>query len=370
MGKKTAALTLAVFFAAGFAYAVELEFSGEMKTGLFWENIYEEDLGEVFNRARMHNNDDAGPNEGRFRMDMHVAAGNVGARIRFEQTAWVGSPSIRWAWAFAYANLFDNQVRTTIGQLGDSPWSAGGPTIWQELDNQIGIRTEFTPNAVPGLNFGFVLNRWNSMVYFPEHETLRDILMETVFGIAYTNRYFHGRFSYRLDGHADVYNHQQEGMEMMYRLEARFIELLVPNLSVFANGWMRGIGAIEDQQEFRNFLYVDFTPPAFSTELRLGVDINGTRSHLFNAGIGFFYNILPGLSAGASVAYNQNFGEGRVLRNVPFRFLRFEPAIRFNYGNLYIALVYSYGMEYFNRGGGDPLLRTRQWLNLRTVVTF
>ena len=222
----------------------------------------------------------------------------------------------------------------------------------------------------PGLNVGFVLNKWDSHVYFPEYETLKDMMQETVFGIAYTNDYFHGRFSYRLDGHADVYNQDQDGMSMMYRLEARVLGMYVPNLSVFANGWWRGIGAIDDHKEYRNFVYVDYKPEAFSAELRFGLDFTGSKSNLLNAGAGFYCNILPGLSAGGSVTYNYNFGEGKVIENVPFRFLRFEPSIRFSQGGFNVALVYSYGSEYFQRPFEDPGLRTRQWINLRTVVTL
>ena len=367
MNKKTIALILIAFFAAGFANAVDLEISGEIKTGLFWQKVDSDNPDENFNRASIHHNDDAGPNEGRFRMNMHLTTGNVGMRVRFEQTAWTGSAPIRWSYAFAYSNFLDEQLMVTLGMLGESPWSAGGPDIWQELDDQIGIRTEIMPNFIPGLNLGFVLNRWNQMMYFEDRETLGDILMESVFGIAYTNDYFHGRFSWRLDGDADVYNHQQEGMSMMYRLEARVVEMYVPNLSVYANGWWRGIGAVEDQQERRNFLYVDYTPEAFSTELRLGLDLVGSKSHLFHAGAGFYYNIFPFLDAGVFGRYIHNFGEASVLDTVA---LRIEPQVRLDFGNFYAALVYSYNNEYFQRTGQDPGMRTRQWLNLRTVITF
>jgi hypothetical protein len=370
MGKQTVVLALFVCFAAGFVQAVDLEISGEMKTGLYWERI-EEEGQDIKEEAKIHNNDDAGTNEGRFRMNMHLLEDNIGMKVRFQQTVWTGTAYNQWAFAFAYANLLEEQIKVTVGMLGESPWSAGGPDIWQELDNQIGMRTEIKPGVLPGLNIGFVLNNWNQMVYFEDQKTLVDILSESVLGIAYTNDYVHARFSWRLDGEADVYNQQQEGMAMMYRLEARLLGLYVPDLSIFANGYWQGIGAeADDQKNYKNYLYVDYTPDAFSAELRFGLDFTGTKSHLFNAGAGFYYNILPYLSAGAAVKYNLNFGEGKALENVPFRYLRLEPQVKFSMGNFYVALVYCFDNEYFQRALQDPGMRTRHWINLRTVLTF
>jgi len=92
---------------AGLVFAQDFTVSGEMKTGYFWERILA-DGDEVYEEAKMHNNDDAGDNQGRFRMNTHLFNG------------------------------------------------VGGPDLWTELDAQIGIRTEIMPKVIPGFNIGFM----------------------------------------------------------------------------------------------------------------------------------------------------------------------------------------------------------------------
>ncbi|MCL2127589.1 MAG: hypothetical protein FWH38_04985 [Treponema sp.] len=371
MRKKLTLLAIYALAAAGFAAAQTLEISGEMKTGFYWERLQVEGQDAVV-ETRMHHNDDAGPNEGRFRLNMHLVKENIGMKVRFQQTAWTATQPNQWDFAFAYGNFIEDQLKVTIGKLGESPWSAGGPDIWQELDNQIGIRTEVMPQIVPGLNIGFVLNGYNNAVYWPEKRTLGDMLSETVLGVAYTNDYFHGRFSYRLDGEADVYNMDSEGMELMYRLEERVLRNYIEGFSVWANGWWRGIGT-DDRSIilYRNWLYAEYSPPAFTAQLRLGYDI-GYRRQQFNSRIGFYYNILPFLSVGSAFKYNQDFGDERDIKDVPYILLGIEPQIKVTFGpNAYIALVYFYDSEYVKEATiVDPLVRQKHRLNLRTVYTF
>jgi hypothetical protein len=369
MTKKVIAVVFAALITAGYISAQTLEITGEMKTGLYWEKV--EVPGEpVEEKAKMHNNDDAGTNEGRFRMNMHLINGDIGMKVRFEQTAW-SSPNQpnQWAFAFAYGNFVDNQLRVVVGRLGESPWSAGGPDIWQELDNQVGIRTEIKPNILPGLNVGFVLNGWNTSNYFTEKNTLTDILMETVLGIAYTHEYFHARFCYRLDGESDVYD-VQEGMAMMYRLEERALKNVVDGLSIWVNGWWRGIGTEKEDQDrvdklYQNWFYAQWAPPQFTTQLRLGYH-TGVRYQQVHTRLSFYYNIFDWLSAGTAGTFRMDFGDNAV-KDVPYKLWNVEPQIRATFApNTYIALVYSYENE--------PLSLERekktQKLNLRTVFTF
>ena len=131
-----------------------LEISGELKTGLFWERIeyplsaigdeclncdYPRGTNEICprtecqskvnikNRARIHNSDDAGPMDGRFRFDLHVRNNNLnmGIKVRFQQEIWMASPPPLWDYAYVYGNFFRNQMGLVIGLLGDSPWGAG-----------------------------------------------------------------------------------------------------------------------------------------------------------------------------------------------------------------------------------------------------
>jgi hypothetical protein len=375
MTKKLPVLILAVLWAAGFSYAQTLEVSGEMKTGLFWERT-DVPGEETYERARIHNNDDAGNDAGRFRMNMHLirddlGTNTIGMKVRFEQTVWTAAQPNQWAFAYAYGLFAEEQLKVVIGKLGESPWSAGGPDIWQELDNQLGIRTEIMPHVVPGLNVGFVLNRWNNSNYYPEKNTLVDILKETVLGAAYTHDYFHLRFAWRLDGESDIYNATsaekgQEGMDMMYRLEERILRNYLENFSIWVNGWWKGIGT-EDQDivNYENWFYADWAPSAFSAQLRLGYHTGVQRQELHTR-LSFYYNILPWLSAGTAFVFRVDFGDSKI-KDVPYKLWNIEPQVRATFGpGTYIALVYSFENEPLFPG----IDKRTQRLNLRTVYTF
>jgi hypothetical protein len=352
------------------AYAQTLEVSGEMKTGVYWERV--DVPGEaVYERARMHNNDDAGVNEGRFRLNLHLVndtmgTNTIGMKVRFQQTSWSATQPNQWDYAFAYGLFANEQFKVVIGKLGESPWSAGGPDIWQELDNQVGIRTEIMPQGLPGLNIGFVLNGWNNSNYHTEKNTLVDLLRETVLGFAYTHDYFHVRFGYRLDGESDVYNQVSEGMDMMYRLEERVIRNYLENFSIFANGYWKGIGTKDrDIVNYQNWLYVNWAPEAFSAQLRLGYHTGIQRQELHTR-LSFYYNILSWFSAGMAATFRVDFGDAKV-KDVPYKLWNIEPQIRATFGpGTYIALVYNFENEPLSP---DVSKRTQK-LNLRTVYTF
>ena len=366
MTKKLLVLAFVVLGAAGILHAQTLDISGEMKTGLYWERITVPGE-EVWERARMHNDDDAGVNEGRFRMNMHLVKDNIGMKVRFQQTTWTTTAPNQWDFAFAYGNFIEDQLRVVIGKLGESPWSAGGPDIWQELDNQIGIRTEIKPHGVPGLDVGFVLNGYNNSIYAQKKQTLVDILRETVVGIAYTNDYFHGRFCYRFDGEADTASADaQDGMELMYRLEERVLWNYVYGLAIWANGWWKGIGT-DDKNivNNQNWLYAQWAPPEFTSQLRLGFQ-TGVQHQEIDTRLSFYYNIFSWLSAGLSGTFRVDFGDSKV-KDVPYKNWNVEPQVKVSFGpNAYIALVYSFENEPVSP---DEDKRTQK-LNLRTVYTF
>jgi len=352
---------------AGAAYTQTLQLSGEMKTGLYWGRTDATGNPPEIT-VKMYNNDDAGNLEGRFRMNLQLTHGIMGMKVRFEQTTWTSMQANQWAFAFAWANLIDNQLKVTVGKLGESPWSAGGPDIWQELDNQVGIRTEVMPHIVPGLDIGFVLNGWNNSNYFPGKNTLSDMLMETVMGVAYTNDYFHGRFGWRLDGKSDVYNMESEGMEMMYRLEERVLKNYVDGLSVWANGWWKGIGTKDlDIKLDQNWLYAQWNRSEFSSQLRLGYLV-GANYQEFDTRLQFYYNVFPWLSAGAAGTIRIDGGVNKV-RDVPYKNWFIEPLVKATLNpNTYIAFVYHYEYEPISLTP-EKIMQTN-WFNLRVVYTF
>jgi len=384
MAKRVTAIAL-VLLTACLVYAQELEISGEVKTGFFWQSERVDGKKAGDDVVKMHNNDDAGDNEGRFRLNLHLHNDlKMGMRIRFERTVWTSAGEVRWTYAMAYGNFLDEQLRISIGRLGESPWGASGPDIWKDLDDQYGIRTEIMPKAIPGLDIGFVINGVNASPYERDNVSnfLTEILKETVFGVAYTNSFFHGRFAWRLDSDWDVDDRDlgggikvEDNMEMIYRLEERIIRQYLPGFSIFAVGYWRGIGEDEDTPNdystfnYRNYLYIDYSPEAFSSRLGLGL-ITTKGVHLFKGRASFYYNIFPILSAGAAFNYEQFFGEYAPNDGKAFSLWGVEPQVRVSFNpNAYVAFVYFYGQQWGTEGV-KQVLKDRQWINLRAVYTF
>ena len=402
MIKKVMVLTFVAFVVAGFAHALvdNMEVSTEVKTGIFWDTMSRPE-------ARMHHSDDAGVNQGRFRLGMHFWYENLGIVVRFQQDTWGGTPPVLWDQAFAYGNFLTDQLRVSIGLLGYSPWSWGGGAprwLWfpgepdgalildsnrLQLDDQVGIRVEVMPAFLPGLNVGFVINDWDNemrqptlvggALVEPPAVTLGTLLMETVLGVSYTNDHFHGRFSLRLDSDAYEANvpditpaiREQEGIQLMYRLEMRFLGNIVEGLSVWANGWWSGLGADHDGLTVgRNWLNVEFAPPQFIAGLGLGAKITAIDSHVFTVLPSFHFNILPFLRAGAAFRYEHNFGTDAGIRWEPVHFIAVEPQVRIHFGRTYLAFVYGFENRFDNNGNGDMSRTQRHWINLRTVVSF
>jgi len=412
MAKRITALAFAVLLTAGLVFAQEepseqsgpqLEISGEMKTGVYWEQVFVD--GKEFSEdARMRNNDDAGPSEGRFRLNLHLHKDNdMGMMVRFQQDKWAGTDANVWDYAMVYGNFINDQLKVTAGRLGLSPWGADSTDLLKdELDHQLGIRTEVMPGILPGLNIGFVLNSYNNgdfkleeydlvtgeQVSLISENRLVDMLMETVFGIAYTNDYFHGSVAFRLDGEEDgqyflsANKYLQDNMELLYRLEERIIRQYLEGFSIWAVGYFKGLGEDVEKDEdstflFQNYLYIDYSPAAFSARLSGGLETSKGLQTV-NGRAQFYYNILPVLSAGVAGKYSQQFGK-YAADNASWGV---EPQVRVTFNpNAYIALVYNYGQEYvFDRKTGDPVFDDEtgkqvfsdkvQWINLRVVYTF
>ena len=370
----------------------ELIFSGEMKTGIYWERILHDGVmlrppsqgqGAVESDEKViwHNNDDAGENEGRFRLNFHLINHDLdmGMKVRFQQTAWSGTDPIRWDYAFAYGDFFGDQLRLTLGKLDHeaAPWAAGGPDLWNSLEGGlIGMRFEFNPNWLKALNIGFVLNQPNYSIYNYDQRTMIETLKESVVGIAYTHDFFHARFSWRFDGEADVYNDIQEGMDMMFRLEERIIRKFIPGLSLWATGWYNGISDDERVKEefllYRNFLYTEYDHSYFTTQLRLRYEYSSTIQRV-GARLSFYYHLFDRLlSVGTAARIIAEVGEYRSVVDVPFKLAELEPQLRLNLNrNAYLAFVYCYRQEYVRDTNLDiNQLKETQWFNMRAVYSF
>ena len=379
--KKIFLTVCVITLAAGSAFAdedaddsVQMNFSGEVKTGVFWLMVEEPGV-ETTNRARLGNNDDAGtidktgfPGPGRIRLDGELIKNNVGFKMRWETTNYINAISPGWVYAYAYGDFINEQLRLSGGRLGQSPWSSGGPEIWDELDNRAGLRVEIKPNFLPGLNVGFVLNQHNTNTTNTE-ETLLGMLEETIVGAAYTHEYFMIRAAYRLDSDEDSHLDNMglsEGHDMIYRVEERALRKVVDGLSIFANGRLIGIGAKNTSIiNFVNWLYIQYNPGALDMQLRTGIDA-GDEKWYFKLKPVISYGITDFLRLGFTFYWYKDFGEAAPAKDAPYKLLAFEPLVRVTFNNMYVDLAYQFGREYV---AADRIKQTN-WVNLRFVYTF
>jgi hypothetical protein len=345
---------------------IEMNFSGEVKTGVLWDKV-EEPGSATIDRARMGNNDDAGI-PGRIRLDGELIKGNIGFKMRWETNNYINAIAPNWSYAYGYGDFINNQLRLSGGRLGQSPWSSGGYEIWDELDNRAGLRVEVKPNILRGLNVGFVLNQNNTETTNTEF-SLVDMLAETIVGISYTHDYFAMRAAYRFDSDADSpldNKGKSEGMDFIYRVEEKALRNVVEGLSIFANGRLLGIMAESEARiNYVNWLYIQYNPGALDAQIRTGVDV-GYKKYFFKLKPVISYGITDFLRIGFTFIYEKDFGEAAPAKDAPYKTLAFEPMIRVDFKDMYVALAYQFNRNYT----AADRIRQTNWVNLRFVYMF
>jgi hypothetical protein len=383
--KKILLILFAIFITAS-VFAQELKLSGEAKSGIYWEQIqYESKDPEA--EVKLKSTDDAGGNQGRFRINLDYFNGNnFGFKARIQWENWVEKYPSNWPYAFGYGNFFEDQLTISVGKLGSSPWGSGGPEMWKELEDGTygGMRTEWKPASIPGLNAGFVLNYYDSdrdQGWDDETPvTILNLLQESVIGVSYTHELFHARVAYRLDGSMDSIqsNKQYGGMgedSLVYRIEERALKEYLPGFQIWALGHLFGLSAkMEEIKWFRNWFFIQYAPDLFTAQLRFGHQYIESRTE-FLVKPSFYLNLLDGLlSIGAAFTYCQDFGDGKVYEGSPYYYIEAEPKIQLNFTSSYVAFAYNYRQEYVHpypelAVGKDPLKQT-QWMNLRFCIYF
>jgi len=364
------------------AFSGDWSVSGEAKTGFLWEKI--EKVGkDPEEKVRLGSLDDAGDDQGRFRLNLEYAAGNAGFKMRVEYDKWGESGPSKWpfSYAFGYINSFEDQLTFSIGRLGSSPWGTGGPEKWKELEvmnNGGGVRVEYKPYYLPGLDVGFVLNWFNGGTDrgFPRNPTILDLLQESVLGVSYVNDYFLVRFAYRLDNELDQrpgsFASGREGDDLIFRIEERILDNYVKGLKIWALGVYEGVGAdYDDCIRFENWLFAEYAPQWFTAQIRFGYDVIESRSilHLKPSYYHHFFNKF--LTLGASFLWKQDFGEYKVYPGSPYWQIEVEPKIQLNFQNAYIAFVYIMNREYIHKTpAADPPINQTQKMNLRFGMWF
>jgi len=393
---------MAVVAASAFAQGEPLlKLSGEAKTGIYHQQT-QQDGGEVKTEdLRFKSMDDGGGGDGRFRLNMDYDNGNnTGFRARLEWETW-NEYDTKWKYAFGYGNFFENQLTLSAGKLGGSPWGTGGD-MWKELEvNDIsgGMRVEWKPSFVPGLNAGFVLN------YFNEGQdagpgavkvkiTLMEILKESVIGISYTlDNWFMIRVAYRFDSEVDG-NASRGGAgdfmtvggdELVYRVEERALNNLVPGLKFWALGHLYGLSAKNDEiKNYRNWGFIEYGPPelfGFTTPFTLQVSAGNEQAFMTEGVLGEFF-VKPSLylhffekliSLGAYYRIAFDYGDDGIQGDHPYYYMEVEPKVQLNFQSSYIAFAYNWRKEYIHDflalPGRDPITQ-RQWMNLRFCIYF
>jgi hypothetical protein len=396
------ALVLAL---ANTAFSQDLKVDGEMKTGLLWDK-YENGLDELNNQnvtTKMGSKDDAGNGPGRFRINVDYLNSdiNIGFKFRLNWQKWDdttvnGEAVPPWSYAFGYGKFFDNQLTMSLGKLGASPWGTGGPEKYQEVEalgNTGGMRFEYEPYYVPGLNAGFVLNGFNgSREEWTEPMSLLHILGETVIGVSYTHEFFHARMAFRFDSEADGggrgggWANGKEGGELVYRLEERVIRKYLPGFSIWAMGWFRGVGVdqanIDAEAEYFatwNWLFFEYAPELFTAQIRLGYDAYPNINKIYIKP-SFYFNLFDRfIKVGASFEYQKDFGDLADKYDHPdaaFRFIELKPLLQVNISpNAYAAFEYSFKQRWvqweqtYKDKDIRPLIQ-EQWINIRFGLTY
>lgn len=392
--RKFVAVFVGAFVVTTAAYALDFSVSGEVKTGVYYEHRALQGK-EPVEMAMIHNNDgDTGANEGRLRLLMGLEHENFGLRARYTQTDFKTESGqvdkFKIDFIYAYGNLFNKQLKISAGLLGESPWASGGPKILSEMetkstgDNILGIRTEWTPAFLPGLNLGFVLNRYDNRVpmrptdYAGRREKFFDVLLESVLGISYEHEYFALRFAYRLDTEADEGFDGHEGSRFLYRVEERALGKLLPGLQIWANGYMYGInssGQEEKSQRIENWLYVQYDTVNFTANLNVMYTdtlINNGRFLLLEPDFTwkFFDDFLNvGLGAGMEMGFDKGNYFGHF-----YNYWYVGPHARINISSgLYVSAHYNYHAGSFlsTKAGSLVFLdQNTHWVNLRLSYTF
>jgi hypothetical protein len=333
-----------------------------------------------------------------------------------------------WNFAYAYGNLFDNQFTVSAGVLGDSPWGTGGTELRRELEARektsknslsgelstvneglMGIRFEYKPSFLPGLNVGLVLNQPDQKPADVKSQAFEDVLGESIIGAAYEHDLFAVRVGYRFDGKADKDSSTniEEGGRLAYRLEERVLKNMMDGMQVWLNGYYYGVGAEQKDttlpigvtkkmgsgEYFVNWLYWLWDTANFTAKFDTCF---GMYQMYYNKGNvitwrqeyqslefipAFYYKFLDNLlQAGVRLGFGMEFGPGKTYKSSPYQYLFIEPQIRLNMGrNAYIAAVYNFTDKYawWKENAGVTVDGIREGdksvkhaVNIRAVYTF
>jgi len=395
--KKCILVPVMALFAVS-VFAQDFTVSGEIKSGILW-NRDEKTGEEVKEDTVPRSKDDAGPGAGRFRVNVNYYNPDihVGFKFRINWEQWTSGERVPdWSYAFGYVKFWEEQFILSIGKLGASPWGTGGPEMWRELEagNLAGIRFEYEPLQVPGLNVGFVMNSFDgdtTTEWSQKQIPMSEYFYESIVGVSYTHELFHARTAVRFDSQTDRRNYDdgkkrandngESGIDLVYRVEERALTRFLPGFKVWAMGYIFGIGASEENNNFfdnRNWLFIEYAPSLFTSQIRFGLDITkdiDTAKEIKDMQTlyirpSIYFNLLDNLiKVGASFEYTKFFSDTGFFFSDVDRDSRIElkPLVQVSIGpSAYAALEYSFLRDYKE----TEWVIQNQWLNLRVGITF
>jgi hypothetical protein len=414
--KKLFVIALAAAVASTAAFAQDegpsLKLSGEAKTGIFFQQSQQDGKDVEVDDITLKSMDDAGGQQGRFRLNMDYSNGNnLGFRARLQWENWNNDNYTRWAYAFGYGNFFNDtlaQMTVSVGKLGGSPWGTGGPEMWKELEDNNGgggMRVEWKPawpEEYGRLNFGFVLNYFNmdrdqGSDNTEVKITLAELLKESVIGVSYTHDWFMLRLAYRFDSEVDANQANkapgasgQGEDEMVYRVEEYALKRWVPGLRIWGLGHLFGLSAkLKEVQQFRNWFFIEYDPPelwGFTTPFTAQLSVGNETAYMGEEGVlgefflkpSLFIHFSPGgysklISVGSVYKIAFDYGDGGIQGDNPYYYMEIEPKIQLNFQSSYIAFAYQFRQAYIHETmalpGREPIVQ-RQWMNLRFCIYF
>ena len=426
--KNFLAIIFGIFMISQISYTQEINFSGEVKTGFY---IEQEKIGSQKPLAKggaTNNDGDSGGGAGRIRLDFNFVYDQIGLRFRFQIDPVGGSmgPYLpKWNYAYAYGKLFDEQLTISAGLLGESPWGTIGPKIRSEPETReyfgfndlsgeqyianeglMGIRFEYKPFFVPGLNLGLVLNQPDQVTFDVQAQKFADMLLESVIGIAYKHDYFSVRLGYRMDSKPDTYrNTMNEGSRLLYSIEEHFLNTIADGMRIWLYGCYYGIGCEQQTidkmingspvkvtlgsgEYFINWLHWLWDAQNFLANADVCFSVYKSYNNdsfrpierqqfqsieLFPA---FYYKFFDNnIQVGIKLGFCMEFGAGKTFSNSLLQYYQLEPKIQLNLGtNAYIAAVYNYTDKYawfdvidIGRRGEKAIKHS---LNIRASYTF
>jgi hypothetical protein len=315
--KKNGCLILVFALFTSVVFAEDgLKFSGEVKTGLAVESGTDIEGTEV----KIANYDSAGEpangSPGYIRANFHYTRGFMQFKWRLEADApyqggdyfdrgkgsehklggFASTVGDIVKYAYAMGDFFDNQIRLSAGKFdafSDSPWSTMGDELWQGVDSYTsGIRFEYKPSFVPGLNAGFFLPVVYSMpgtngVPDAGWPDFANYLREVGLGVTYAHDALEISVSGYLDGNGDgeydetkpigfdpaaqAINGEKGGI-LLWRVNPKIISKALPGFSFRANGYLAGLPTIDNvaqtsKNRSETWLYISFKKGPFEGKL-------------------------------------------------------------------------------------------------------